>query len=406
MAKKVKRLKKIDGDTSESAVESSSSDSNSGVEVSPSKLPKLSKRSKQLSKAVEGIDDFQLWSSIPPLMVCPTRFTSFNRASKCGGIPGGMLGILHGPSQGGKTVFLAEILYDAWVTGGWGLFVDAECRAVDIKWFSTICSSLDEIAYVKPKTYEACIKGIEKYRAKFRKAKDKGDLPPGAFLAIGIDSINRLTPSNELKELLEGKVGARGYPLRALLTSKWLDKILPTLERDEILVFILREGVKLDAMENQKKYIVKGGNAPIYDAGWICRVTSVAKVKKEVAKADKEDDDGKKKKKKRVLIGEKHELEVIKNSLGPHLDEAAFFYTSVGESKSTPLGLDFAREVREESLLRKIVKQVTGNGYFYKGEKIANNKIEYLNWLKEVNDDGELNWSMLSTELNSEFTDE
>ncbi len=409
MQKKVKRLKRsIEEDPTKSDKELSSSDSKESK--GSSSIPELSKRSKQLSKAVENLDGFQLWSSVPPPMVCPTRFTSFNRATKCGGIAGGMLGILHGPSQGGKTLMLAELLYDAWVTGGWGLFVDAECRAVDLKWFSTICSSLDEIAYVKPKTYEACIKGIESFRSKFRKAKDDGKIPPGAFLTIGIDSINRLTPSTELAELLKGEVGARGYPLRALLTSKWLDKILPTLERDEILVFVLREGVKLDAMANQKKYTVKGGNAPIYDAGWICRVTAASRVNEEVL-SDKEDDregDKKKKKKKKekLLVGEKHEIELIKNSMGPHVNDLSYFYSSVGSGKKNPLGLDFPREVREESLTRKIVKQVAGSGYFYKGEKIANNKIEYLTWLKEINEDGELNWSILATELNSEFTNE
>jgi len=366
-------------------------------EVASVRPPPVSARSKTLSKAVRSIEGFQLWSEIPPPLVCPTRFTSLNRGLKCGGIPGGMLGVVHGPSQGGKTLFAAEVLYDAWATGGWGLFVDAECRAVDLKWFSTICGALDEVAYYKPRTYEECIAKIEEYRAKFKKAKEGGELPEGAFLAIAVDSVNRLTPSSELEELLKGKVEARGYPLRALLTSKWLDKLIPTLNRDEILVFVQRESKRMDTMPGQRTYKVKGGESPIYDGGWICRVTSCGRVKAEVKNKDD-----------KVLVGEKHELEVVKNSLGPHLNEVAYFYSSVGATNQTPLGLDFAREVREEAITRGLVKHRTGKGYFKGDERLAGSKAEFLTWLKEEappDENGEVkrNWEKMAEELNDEF---
>jgi len=345
-----------------------------------------------LSKVVRSIEGFSLWADIPPPMVCPSRITSLNRALKCGGIPGGMLGVLHGPSQGGKTLLLAEILYDAWATGGWGLFVDAECRGVDLAWFSTICGALDEVAYFKPKTYEETIERVEEFRGKFRKAKLDGALPEGAFLAVGIDSVNRLTPSTELEELLKGTVGARGYPIRAMLTSKWLDRIVPTLERDEILVFIQRESVRLDAMPGQKTYKVKGGTAPIYDGGWICRVTAVGRVKAETGKGET-----------KVLVGEKHEVEVVKNSLGPHLDELAFFYSSVGAAGQEPLGLDLPREIREEAILRGLVTYTKARGYFHRGELVAESKAKLLDWLREVDADGVVNWTKLAEELNADF---
>lgn len=356
--------------------------------------PPISERSKKLSKVVGSIDGFELWSEVKPPKICPTRITSFNRAIKCGGIPGGMLGVLHGPSSGGKTLLLAEFLYDAWVTGGWGLFVDAECRGVDLKWFSAICGNLSEVLYYKPRTYEDCIDRIEVFRKKFRDAKKNRDVPEGSFLAIGIDSVNRLTPGTELEEILKGKVEARGYPIRALLTSKWLDKIIPTLERDEILIFVQRESRKLDSMPGQRTYRVKGGTAPIYDGGWICRVTSAARVKVEVEGSED-----------KVLVGEKHEIEVIKNSLGPHLNELAFFYSSVGADSGAPLGFDFVREVREEALHRKVVTFKRGSGYFLGDERIASNKGELLNWFEsEIPMDGDgivrRKWELIAEKLN------
>lgn len=356
--------------------------------------PPVSERSKKLSKAVSSIDGFELWSEVRSPKICPTRITSFNRAIKCGGIPGGMLGVLHGPSSGGKTLLLAEFLYDAWASGGWGLFVDAECRGVDLKWFTAICGNLSEVIYYKPRTYEDCIDRIEVFRRKFRDVKKDGDVPEEAFLAIGIDSINRLTPRTELEEILKGKVEARGYPLRAMLTSRWLDKIVPTLERDEILIFVQRESRKLDAMPGQKMYRVKGGTAPIYDGGWICRVTSAARVR--VAVSGRED---------KVLVGEKHEIEVMKNSLGPHLNELAFFYSSVGAESGAPLGFDFVREVREEILHRGSLEYKKGSGYFVGEECIAPSKEKLLSWLESeasVDETGVVkrNWEVWTEKLN------
>jgi RecA/RadA recombinase len=221
--------------------------------------PPVSERSRRLAKVVGGIEGFRLWRDVEPPLVLRTRVTSLNRALRCGGVPGGMLGVLHGPSQGGKTLLLAELIHAAWASGGWGLFIDAECRATDLKWFNVVCGNLDEIAYYKPRTFEDCISKVEEFRAAFREAKKAGEVPETAFVVVGIDSINRLTPSTELEEFLKGKVEARGYPIRALMTSKWLDKLVPTLERDESFVFVQRESRKLDAMPGQKQYTVKGG---------------------------------------------------------------------------------------------------------------------------------------------------
>lgn len=357
-------------------------------EEAAGKDPPVSARSKRLSKLIGGIDGFQLWSDVKPPLMLRTRLTSLNRAMKCGGIPGGMVGALHGPSQGGKTLLLAEILHAAWASGGLGLFVDAECRAVDLKWFRAICGNLGEIAYYKPKTYEECIEKVEEFRAKFRGAKEAGDVPPEAFCVVGVDSINRLTPSTELEELLKGEVSARGYPLRAMLNSRWLDKLVPTLTRDESFVFIQRESQKLDAMPGQKTYTVKGGRAVEYDSGWRLRVTAAARVKAGDAKEG-------------ALAGEKHEMVVEKNSMGPHLEEVAYFYSATGAEKGTAIGLDLAREVREEAATRGLVEFVNGTGYRYRGETVAASKVKFLAWLREPGEDGAPRYAALAEELDA-----
>lgn len=343
--------------------------------------PKISARSKQMSKAIKSIDGFMLFEEVERPVIVPTRITSLNRALRCGGFPCQMLGVLHGPSQGGKTLLLAEIMHAAWAAGGWALFVDAESRAVDKKWYLCVIGNLGEVIYYRPKTFEDTIIKVEEFRAKFRAAKEAGEVHPDAPVVVGIDSINRLTPSNELKELLEGKAKERGYPIRALMTSKWLDKLIPDLGRDESIVFIQRESTNIGAQPGQKTWQVKGGRAVTYDGGWILRIEATGAVK-----ADEE--------KKR--IGEKHGITVMKNSMGPHVDEEACFYSSAGKD-GTPLGFDFIREVREEAIARGLLVYKSGTGYLYHGEKVASSKKELPKWLGK---DG--NWERLAEELNAD----
>jgi len=346
--------------------------------------PPLSARSKALGAALSGIEGFRRWSEVEYPRILPTRITSLNRALRSGGIPGGMLGDVFGKSGGGKSLLCAELLGDVHASGGWGLFVDAECRAVDLAWYAAVCGDLSEVAYYKPRTFEEAIERYQKYRAKFRRAKEAGKVPPGAFCAAVFDSVLRLTPEKELEEIIEGKVEARGYPLRAMLTSKWLDKILPTLERDEILVFVRREVENLDAGPGQKRYKVKGGVAIEYDAGWRLRVSAKSRVKTEDAEPR--------------ICGQKHEVEIVKNSLGPHLEETAYFYSASGLEPETPKGLDPAREVREESIHVGLAKYRSGKGYLYRGELVAPSKKAYLLWLREE-EDGRPRFARVAEEL-------
>lgn len=355
--------------------------------------PSESARSKALSKVARSIEGFQLWSDVKPPLFLRTRLTSFNRALKSGGIPGGMIGSIHGKSQGGKTLLLAEILHAVRASGGWGLFVDAECRAVDLRWFQAICGRLDQIFYFKPTTYEDCVEKVQEFRNKFREAKDAGELAPEAFCGIGIDCINRLTPSTELEELLKGQVSSRGYPLRAMLNARWLDKLLPTLQRDETFVLIQRESTKIDAMPGQKTYTVKGGRAIEYDSGWICQVNAATRVKVRDAK------DG-------PLCGEKHEIIVEKNSMGPHLEEKAWFYSATGKEPDVPCGLDHAREVREELLSRGVVTAESSGRHLLNGEVISASKPKFTEWLRQVGEDGRPRFEALREELNAKSVEE
>lgn len=370
--------------------------------------PPVSGRSKVLAGLTKSVSEFKLWSDVEAPMVLRTAITSLNRAMKIGGVSAGMLGVVHGPSQGGKTLLVSEILRAIETTGGLGLFVDAECRGVDLKWFTAICGNLPEILYYKPKTFEEFVGRVQDFRTAFRTAKDAGDLPSSAMLGIGVDSLNRLTPRDELKILIEGKkkggdhVDARKYPLQAMFIGSWLGTLIPTLELDEVVVAVLREGENLDAMPGQKQYRVKGGKAPGYDSGWTCRLTARTKVK--IRKGEKIPD---------VVIGEKHEIEVLKNSMGPKDEAIACFYSSVGAADGEPLGLDLPREIRDEAIERGLAKhskrKVDGkevSGYFVDDVRVGADKPKFLAWLLEPDEKtGQLRYEIVADRLNGEFDD-
>jgi hypothetical protein len=359
------------------------------------KDPPVSDRSALLSRLTKSVSDFKLWSDVEAPMILRLAVTSLNRALRIGGLPGGMLTVLHGPSQGGKTLLVSEILRAVEATGGLGLFADAECRGVDLKWFEALCGNLPAIVYYKPRTFEEFVERVQTFRKEFRASKKKGELPEGAMLGIGVDSLNRLAPKDELAVLLEkGKVEARKYPLRAMLIGAWLDGLIPTLERDEVVVGVLREGENLDALPGQKKYKVKGGKAPIYDGGVVLRITGRAMVKIRREKAPD------------IVIGQKHEVEVLKNSMGPKDEALAAFYSSVGAKDGAPLGLDVAREVRDEAIDRGFAvhrDRKEGKGYYVDDELVAADKPKVLGWLLEPNEDGQVRYEVVADRLNAEF---
>lgn len=347
------------------------------------KVAAPSDRGAALREAIDGLEGFRLWSDVTQPLILPTCITSLNRATCCGGIPGGQVGVLHGPSNGGKSLLAAEILRAAKDGGasdnperyGWGAMIDAENRAVDKKWYSAICGDLSQLFYDAPKTYEAAIAGIAKIRNRFRTAKNDGKIGDQAMLAVVVDSVNRLTPQDELEQFLkDNKVKAREFPLRALLTSKWLDKLTPTLEPDEIIVLILRESRRLDAKPGQRTWQVKTGNTAQYDAGWVARVTAPLVIK--------EGAEGKQK-----AVAQRHEVDVMKNSMGAHVEKSAWFYSSVGADGGVT-GLDRAREIREEMLIRKILvdrpkTKDRDAGYYLGEERICRYKSEITTWLKD-----------------------
>lgn len=358
--------------------------------------PVISSRAERLKKLTEKVEGLKVWSQVQRPPVVRTNVTSLNRLMNCGGIPGGQLGIIHGPSSSGKTLLVSEILRAVTAAGGLGYYFDIEKRAVDIDWYQAVCREcLDEIGYHRVTIFEECTEKFELFRQDFRDAKKSGDIDPGGILCIAIDSVDRLRPKAMADEYQkDGKVAARGYPVKAAMLADWLAKFTPTMENDEIILFVMREGVNINAKPGQKTWRVRGGDGPRYDAGWQVRCLERGKIARE------EGDDKK-------VLGYKHEIHIEKNSMGAVAgSDPAFFYSSAGLIDDMPLGLNRIREVREE-LLRREWFYSKGAWYYGKNQEETlkwHGKDKFLEWLQDVNEDGQKNFEILADKLDDEFT--
>lgn len=329
--------------------------------LSPLYAPNGPSRRKELESICRGLADDRLlfMEDDRSLVYVPTIFTSYNRAVRLGGHPSGCITVIHGPWAGGKTALAVGVLESFQRQGHLTAFVDAEHAADTLKWFRALGVDLGQTLLYRPRTYEQTVETLGKLIENFhaRKRVKENPIPAERLLCIVVDSINKLVPKEELKKF--GQVG-RGFPLRALLNSNWMDALVPVVgEGDVAFLFIAQERVEVDAGAFDRKWRVKGGQAVMFDSTVMVRVDFAGKVKEAPRAAaaeglpdeDGEDagDDGK------VEVGKRHRFVIEKNKVGI-CHERGYFYTSNGRGEA-PLGFDHAREVLDEALARNVLKK-------------------------------------------------
>lgn len=274
------------------------------------------------------------FSAKPETVIVPTSLPGLNRALKIGGVPAGTIMLVHGPSIGGKTALGLAIARSFQLGGHVAMFVDAEHSLQQTLVDGCLVDS-DQLQYVAPLTYEETAEKVEKAISNLRDGRKSGDIHHSVCLLIIVDSITKLVPESELKALSE--VG-KGYPLRALMNTVWLDRLTPMIGSLPILFMMFaHEKVKIDAAPFEKKYTVKGGKALIYDSSVIIRVQEVEKKKRTVAG-------------KKVIVGSVHQGVVEKSKLDISSEKFRFV---MGKGKcGYPVGFDYCEDVVEEAKLR------------------------------------------------------
>lgn len=288
----------------------------------------------------------------------PTRFVQLDRATRVGGWPLQRFGLVHGPSNHGKTQFALGLGMSFLQAGHYFGLVDAEFTTPEDWLAKLMAEQASNPAFVamRPSCYEDAVEGVRELVTTLHKAKVDAKLPEDTSALIVVDSIRKLVPTGLMDKILKGKDGldgakGRGAMIRAALNAQWLDELTPQLyQSGTALVFIAREAENTDGGKFDADYKVGGGMALNFESSLTCRVTRAGWLK------DGTGEDAQ-------IIGERHRVRILKTKVGGKDDKYmdAFFHTSNGVV--TPEGFDPARDVLE--LARELGVVELGKGHCY-----------------------------------------
>lgn len=284
-----------------------------------------------------------------------TIFPDFDRAVRRGGLPIGRITTLHGPTHGGKTAF-ALGLVKSFVDGNHlGALVDAE-HATGLEFVEELLGEgvtrNDNFYAMRPRSYEETIDAVDSLLNQVKAVRIE---QPDTKSIICVDSINKLVPARELKEMLRGlseggddaprKGGKRGAGgaeqlakghwgrTRAALNQSWLDHLVPMLgPAGCALVLIAQEREEEPDWGMKPDIKVKGGAALMFDSSLLIRVS-----KAQPLYEGSDRDESK-------IIGFQHRVRIWKSKVG-HMDgrhSDCVFHLSNG--RFAPAGFDTARD--------------------------------------------------------------
>lgn len=310
-----------------------------------------------------------------------TIFPDFNRATRCGGYPVNRIHTIHGPTHGGKTSFLFGLM-KSFVDGGhYAAYVDAE-HATPQEFAAELFGELsgnDHFLARRPKTYEDTIDATDAFLS-WMTEKRKSE--PGLKCIVAIDSINKLQPNRELKNILKagGDEVAKGHAgrYRAALNQSWLNHLSPRLAAAGCaMTFIAqeRDDSDSDVWAPEGQVSIKGGQALSFDASLLIRVSKQIPVwdqpKKEAGADSKHGD----------IVGFKHRVRIYKSKVS-HMDgnyTDCVFHMSNG--KHTPAGFDIQRDAL---LLAKNLELITVSGSWLTwGKRRWQGEMRASGWLAD-----------------------
>lgn len=216
-----------------------------------------------------------------------------------GGLPGGQLVEIFGPSQSGKSVLLSEIAGDVRRKGGEVRFSDPEAR-LNKQFAKLFDLNVDDIEYDRPNTIPEVFEPIRTW----------GPKPDGVIHGAFADSLAALSTDMEMEKEEGDKMGMR----RAKEFSEQLRKTCRIIAEKNILVVCsnqVRENA--DAGPYGQKYSSPGGLAIGFYSSVRLRMIGSEKLKKEGSFKGK---------KISKVVGIKTTVEVFKSSVWEPLHTA------------------------------------------------------------------------------------
>lgn len=346
----------------------------------------VDKRMGQMAKVAERFAKETDWK--PALEVqrevqsVPTCFPQYDLANGVAGHPISRVGVVHGPSNEGKSEFLIGLGKSFLSAGHFFAMVDAE-RTTPPRWLRLLMGSLVKhpgFLSLPVESFEHCIGETRRLFEGIADAREHRKLPDDATAIVGVDSLQKLMPKGMLKKLTEaageeekdkaGKpkksksLSQRAGQWRAALTSAWMGELVPLLAETRCAVLLIaREYENSDAGQWDDDYVVGGGRAVNYDAsirirtqrGWIAEGEGKA----------------------RRTLGEAHRLEIRKTkvaSKGSAKVPVGYYNTANGTVDGIPEGYDLARDLIELGTDAGLIDQ-KGSWYSWEGKRIGNGSL-------------------------------
>jgi len=318
----------------------------------------LSAQLKNIARGVEGLTTMS--DALEITRYVPTIFPSFNRAVVLGGAPLGCIWTVHGEYGGGKSSFCVGLIQSFIEQGHLAAFIDAECAA-DKKWFMELGADPESFLFYRPDTFEDVSDMVDKLVANFDAGRKDGSIPSDKGMIVVIDSVNKMTPKNELKRFREegGDALEKGLARhRGLILQSWLDRMTPIIGKRDIALVCIAQERKIEPKKMyDPDFKVKGCQGLMFDVSVQLRIMKGSKIWHEF---------GKGKVKKKRLVGQAHNMIVFKNKVGFPM-EFAKFHTSNGKGYM-PIGFNHPMTALMEDKYRgdqghnRIIEQ---NGAWY-----------------------------------------
>lgn len=220
-----------------------------------------------------------------------------------GGLPGGILVEIFGPSQTGKTVLLCEIAGDIQRKGGQVKFSDPEAR-LNKQFAKMFDLDVDSIEYDRPNTIPEVFQPLHTWEPKGEK---------GAIHGAIADSLAALSTDLEMEKEEGDKMGMR----RAKEFSEQLRKAARIIAEKNLLVVCsnqVRENS--DAGNYAPKYSTPGGMAVGFYSSTRLRMIGSEKLYKERTFKGKT---------VKKVVGIKTQIEVFKNSVWEAYHQAPLY---------------------------------------------------------------------------------
>jgi recombination protein RecA len=285
-----------------------------------------------VSKGVKGMITV---NDMEEEIVCPTIFTSLNRATGIGGIPKRKMIMIHGPNSTGKSVLAAGLLESLRRASDVPALYECEFSA-ESRWLNRLVLGEDTL-FKMPLTLDELFADIQLNLDNLEKGKAAKKLPDVMGLAIGIDTLTQLIPQEQWNTIMKEGI-KKSFPMAAMWVSVWTKIIVPQAYRsNSTFVIVLQERQKLDATPFGKKHKVTLGDALLYDVSIRieCTHSTPVKVGEQV-------------------VGVEHHYKLEKNKVDGFTAQKGSIFTSTGRG-DTPAGFDYVREAIAEGKARGVL---------------------------------------------------